>query len=218
MRCRFKKSSQTGWLQFAKLLITKLVVKEEGMKRSVICVFLILLLVVPLASAKMVGTVNVPESHTAGSAKLVLNGAGPRVAQFVDVLVYALYLPEKSSDAEKIINDDKPMAVKGWIVEPLINSENLTAGYNDMFMRALGRNKKDLQKQIDTFNTVFNYEPVKVGDLYEYIYIPGKGTMTYKNGKLKDTIPGVEFKKALLTGWLGAGAADSKLKGALLGY
>lgn len=188
------------------------------MKRSVIYVFLILLLVAPLAAAKMVGTINVPETADAGGGnKLILNGAGPRVAQFVDVLVYALYLKNKNSDPNAIINADEPMAVKAWVVEPLITSDNLTAGYNDMFMRSLGRKKKDLQKEIDTFNKVFK-APVKVGDLFEYVYVPGVGTKTFKNGKLNDTVPGVEFKKALLGGWLASNAADSKLKGFLLGY
>ena len=132
-------------------------------------------------------------------------------------MVYALYLPAKKSDANAIINTDEPMAVKAWILEKLVTSDGLVSGYNDMLMRSLGRQKKELQSEIDTFNQVFK-EEVKVGDLYEYVYIPGVGTKTYKNGKHYDTVKGLAFKKALLGGWLAANAADSKLKGFLLGY
>jgi len=187
------------------------------MKRSVICIFLILLLVAPFASAKMVGTVNVPETADAGGKKLVLNGAGPRLYSFTDIMVYALYLPAKNSDAKAVIEADEPMVVKAWILEKLVTSDGLKDGYNAMFLRSMGRDKKEIQNEINTFNKVFN-EEVKVGDMYEYVYIPGKGTTTYKNGKKYDTVPGLKFKQGLLGGWLAANAEDSKLKGALLGY
>lgn len=187
------------------------------MKRSVICIFLIMLLVVPLASAKMVGTINVPETFDAAGNKLILNGAGPRLYSFTDIMVYALYLPAKNSDSKAVIEADEPMAVKAWILEKLVTSDGLKTGYDGMFMRAVGRKKKEIQNEIDTFNKVFT-EEVKVGDVYEYVYIPGVGTKTYKNGKHYDTIKGLAFKQALLGGWLAANAEDTKLKGALLGY
>jgi len=187
------------------------------MKRSVICIFLILLLVVPLAVAKTVGTVNVPETFDAGGTKLILNGAGIREKTFMELLVYAMYLKAKSSDAEAIINADEPMAVKAWIYSEVLNSDNLTAGYNDMFIRSMGRDKAKFKNEIDTFNSIFK-EEVKLGDVYEFVYIPGVGTKTYKNGKHKDTIKGLEFKKGLFGGWLASNAEDTKLKGFMLGY
>lgn len=187
------------------------------MKKSVICIFLSVLLLGSLAFAEQVGTINVPETYNADGTKLVLNGAGPREYSFTEIMVYALYLPAKKSDAKAIIDADEPMAVKAWILEKLVTSDGLVSGYNDMFLRSLGRQKKELQKEIDTFNKVFK-EEVKVGDVYEYVYIPGVGTKTYKNGKHYDTVKGLAFKQALLGGWLAANAADSKLKGFLLGY
>ena len=187
------------------------------MKRSVISIFLVLLLVAPLTFAKTISNVNVPETFKAGKTKLVLNGAGLREKNFMELMVYALYTKKKTGDPEAIINANEPMAVKAWIIMDVLNSENLTAGYNDMFSRSLGRNgKAALAKEIAKFNSIFK-EKVSVGDVYDYVYIPGKGTKTYKNGKYKTTIKGLAFKKGLIGGWLARGAEDSKLKLKLLG-
>jgi hypothetical protein len=62
----------------------------------------------------------------------------------------------------------------------------------------------------------------KKNDVWTYIYIPGKGTEVYVNdgaaNKLMGVIPGLDFKKALFSIWLGENPpVGNSLKKELLG-
>ncbi len=49
------------------------------------------------------------------------------------------------------------------------------------------------------------------------MYVPEKGVVVFKNGKIQPIIEGLEFKKALYGIWLGEEPADDDLKEDLLG-
>ena len=48
-------------------------------------------------------------------------------------------------------------------------------------------------------------------------YVTGAGLKVYKNNVYKGVVPGVEFKKALFSIWLGTKPADAALKNKMLG-
>ena len=54
-------------------------------------------------------------------------------------------------------------------------------------------------------------------DVYDFVYVPGKGVEIYKNGQMASTIQGLEFKKALFGIWLCNKPAQESLKEEMLG-
>ena len=54
-------------------------------------------------------------------------------------------------------------------------------------------------------------------DQYILDYIPSEGTTVTKNDEVLGTIPGDDFKNALLEIWLGNYPADDDLKSGMLG-
>jgi hypothetical protein len=169
--------------------------------------------------AKETGGINMPESLQAGKDTLVLNGAGVRTKFFIKAYVSGLYLKKKSGDANAIMNADEPMAVRLHITSKMITSDRMKESTLEGFQHSTNGNMGPYQKQIDTFIAVFA-DNIKIDDKYDMIYIPGKGTEVYKNGSLKSTARGLDFKKILFGIWIGDKQADSnlkKLKASMLG-
>ena len=54
-------------------------------------------------------------------------------------------------------------------------------------------------------------------DVFDFIYIPDVGVNTFKNGELKTTVQGLEFKQALFGIWLSEDSVQDDLKLSLLG-
>ena len=46
-------------------------------------------------------------------------------------------------------------------------------------------------------------EELGKNDAYDFTYIPEVGTQVYKNSEFKETIAGLDFKKAFFSIWLG---------------
>lgn len=180
-------------------------------------IFAFLLTAGASAQAQMkLGGITLPGNIPAGKDNLILNGGGVREKYFMDMYVGGLYLLEKSSDAQKIIDADKLMAVKLHIVSGMITSDKMIEAVNEGFKKSTNGNTASLQPKIDRFIAVFK-EKINDGDIYDLIYIPGKGVVIFKNGKIKETIEGLDFKKALFGIWLGSQPADADLKKGMLG-
>ena len=74
---------------------------------------------------KEIGGINMPETIKAGSTTLVLNGAGIRTKFFMKLYVGGLYLQNKTSDANKVLNTDEAMAMRLHIISSMITSEKM---------------------------------------------------------------------------------------------
>lgn len=189
------------------------------MKKFIVLAVLACFIAAP-ALAKEVGGVMVPDSVTAGGKSLVLNGAGVR-KKFGLVKIYAgaLYLTQKSSDPDKIMAADEPMAmVMAWIRDG-VEKADVTKAWHEGFGRAMNGNTSSLKSQIDTFDACLP-AVYKKKDVYRFIYEPGVGTTIEINGAKKAVIPGLAFKKALFGNFLGHTGNDSglaSLKNGLLG-
>lgn len=166
------------------------------------------------AQTKVVGTV-FPNTMKAGTTNLILNGAGLREKYFLDLYVGGLYLQEKDKDAARIMNANEPMAFRITIVSSMITSEKMKDAVLDGFEKSTGGNTKPIQPKINAFISAFE-EKLNIGDTFEMIYWNEK-MQVLKNGKLKVTIDGMEFKKAALGIWLSDNPVDSGLKDDLLG-
>ena len=57
----------------------------------------------------------------------------------------------------------------------------------------------------------------RVGDFYEFTYLPDSGIHVLKNSTYVDTIPGIDFKKAFFGIFLSSNPVQKSLKKAMLG-
>lgn len=151
-----------------------------------------------------------------GDKTISFNGAGLREKLFLDLYVGALYLENKTSDANKIINADEPMAISLDIVSGLISSDKMISAVDEGFEKSTKGNTTPLKDKIQTFKDAFKEEIVK-GDSYLIAYSKETGVVVSKNGKQLKTIQGLEFKKALFGIWFCDEPADEDLKEGMLG-
>jgi hypothetical protein len=189
--------------------------KERAMPRKILMTLAMLTFALS-ANALEIGGVNLPDAMPAGSETLKLNGAGLRTKFFVKVYAAGLYLQERASDGQAIAAADKPMALRMRFIHDGVAPEKLVEAWNDGFKAATGGNTALIDAEISRFNRLFTAEARK-GDVYDLLYLPGKGVEVSMNGTLRDTIPGLSFKQALFGIWLGKEPADATLKKGLLG-
>lgn len=150
-------------------------------------------------------------------ADLKLNGSGLRTKFFIDLYIAALYLKEKSHNATEIINADQEMMIQIHVISNLITSENLSKGTAEGFSKSTNNNTDTIQPHIDAFLEAFK-EPIKIGDIFEFVYQPNIGITLLKNRKITKRIAsGLDFKRALFGIWLADRPAQKSLKASMLG-
>ena len=188
------------------------------MKKNIILIRLFVLLIGDITAQVTMHGVTFPAKLGTEGKVCVLNGAGVRKHYFINIYVAGLYLPTKSSDPNAIINADDAIAVRLQIISSLVTQERMTESVKEGFRKATGGNTAPIQKEIDLVLKIFNSEPIKVGDVFDIWYIPGKGIVASKNAKkISLEIPGLTFKKLLYSIWLGKDPVDEGLKDSMLG-
>lgn len=182
----------------------------------------VLLLFICLTTAQFshaqmeVSGVKFAENQSFAQQELVLNGAGVREKFWIDLYAGALYLDQKSDNAEKIINADKPMAVRLHIVSRLISSKKMIKAVEEGFENSTNKHTEPLEDRIQQFISAFESK-IQREDVFDIVYKPGTGVVSFKNGKKVGTVEGLDFKKALFGIWLSNRPADDDLKEAMLG-
>jgi hypothetical protein len=170
------------------------------------------------AQTTKIAGIELKESIKLGQTDLQLNGAGQRSKLFIDLYIAALYLSNKSHDALAIINADEPMLIQIHVISNLITSENLTRGTKEGFSKSTNNNTEAIQTQIDDFLDAFK-ETIKIGDMFEIVYLPKKGITVIKNRHIvKKLAVDLAFKQALFGIWLSDKPAQKSLKDKMLGY
>ena len=165
-------------------------------------------------STKTYGGVKFPTSTEVGNVTLELNGGGVREKYWIDLYAAGLYLKKKTNEPGKIVyaNDEQAIHIK--IISGSVTRERFIESTSEGFKNS--GHGKATDSEIKKFMGFFSDE-FKVGDKINLEYIPEKGVLVKKNGTLKGTIPGIEFKKALFAIWLGSKPASSDLKKGMLG-
>jgi len=185
------------------------------LKRVSITLLAVLFFATSAFALEIIG-VNMPETIKAGGNDLVLNGAGVRSKFFIKVYVGGLYLEQKSSDAEKIMDADEPMAIKMAMTSGLVTGDKMEAAFREGFENSTKGNIAPIKDKIEVLINAFKAKMNK-GDIYDFVNVPGKGVEVYKNGSLLSTIQGLDFKKALFGIWLCDKPAQADLKNKMLG-
>ena len=190
------------------------------MKRSIIVVLAVFLMTLP-ANALEVGGKQLPDTFNAGDDTLIINGGGVR-KKIAIISTYAagLYLKEKSSDANKVVLANEPMALRLHIISKLVTPNKMEKSTRKGFavsLEALGKNiSKSVDAEIDKLIAIFK-DGITKDDKFDLVYIPNKGIHAYKNGKLKDIITGLDFKRALFGIWLSDKPVQDDLKNDMMG-
>ncbi len=159
----------------------------------------------------------VPNTLDANGTQLTLNGAGLREKYWIDLYVGSLFVKTKTSDAKKVITTDEPMAIRLQIVSGMITSDKMIEACKEGFAKAAKDGYRTSQAKIDQFINIFKMNEIVSGNNYNIIYTPGTGVQVYLNNKLKDTITGLDFKKALFGIWFCKEPADEDLMEGMLG-
>lgn len=186
--------------------------KNIIMKNLTLLLFLLIGLE-SFAQTKTINGVKFPLTEKIGKNELVLNGGGLREKYWMDLYVAALYLETKTSDASKVIYGTEEMAIHIKIISSSVTRERFLESVNDGFANASSKaSAEDKKKFISFFSDEF-----KIGDVIHFDYTPEKGVKVTKNGVVKGTISGYDFKKALFSIWFGSKPADENLKKGMLG-
>ncbi|KQC08555.1 MAG: chalcone isomerase [Smithella sp. SDB] len=170
------------------------------MKKLLITLLLTLALVLPSYAITSNG-IDFQDTLKAGQTNLIFNGSGIRTKAFLNIYVAALYLTKKQSNYITIMNADEPMAIRIVIISRLVSSGTFIEATKAGFERTTNGNTAPIKAKIDMLCEAFK-DKIKKGDVFDLIYVPDEGTSIYRNGTLKSTIEGLDFKKYLFGIWI----------------
>lgn len=154
-----------------------------------------------------------------GGTDLVLNGVGVRKRFFIPVYVAGLYVPQRSSDPETLLNQRGPrrMALKfAREVEAELFMTSLDVGMRKHYSPQQFSAWKD---QWDTLTKVISTMVLaRRADVVTWDYTPEEGARLMQNSVPRvPSMRSEEFYNAVLRVWLGPQPADEDLKRGLLG-
>ena len=171
---------------------------SKNMKKTIFALGCLLSLSLTWASTT-VSDIVYADTLKKDGAQLQLNGAGIREIFVVDVYAAGLYLPQRSSTAEDVINMAGNKTVRLGLLR------DVDAGD---FVDALNEGILDVMNKIGD---------VKKGDIVDFDYSQTHETSVTVNGKLiGEKIGGEALYRTVLKIWLGEKAIDSDLKKSLL--
>ena len=171
---------------------------------------------VPTFAKTEIGGVTLPDTLKVGNENLVLNGGGTREFLWIDLYVAGLYLKQKDSDPQQIIESDQPMAIFLEIVSGIITSEKMIEAIEEGFQKSTGGNTSPIQENIDILIKSGFKEKIQEGDTFLISYHAGAVTIA-KNRKKITSFGNLKFKQALFGIWFGNEPADENLKQGMLG-
>ena len=157
-----------------------------------------------------------PKTIEFEGSNLILNGQGTRVVFFMKVYEGSLYLENKNSEADEIINSNKPMALRIDVISEMVTADAMKKALREGLEKSTNKNTSHILDEIEQLSSSFN-SAVASGDFYEFIFMPEIGTHVLKNNELVDIIPGFDFKKAFFGIFLSSNPIQKNLKKAMLG-
>lgn len=173
-------------------------------------IFLVLILGIN-AKAAQIDDLTFPDHLTANGQSLKLNGMGLRKATVFKVRVYgaALYVAQPSTKADVILKAETPKVLIMKFMREVSQDK-----INEAWDKAFEKTETKYRTQIQTLK---KWMPnAKEGDVIEYTFLAEK-TEVKVNEKLKGSLEGGDWGRALLTTWLGENPPTEELKNGLLG-
>lgn len=168
----------------------------------------------PIASAREVAGVTLPDTTTVDGKTLTLNGMGLRKKVVFKVYVAGLYLETPSKDAAAVISSDQIKRMQLAVLRSLSTSQ-ITEAIKEGFEKNSKASFGALKARLDKLNSMM--PNVQKGDQILLTYLPGRGTAVSAKGVDKGVIEGKDFADALFAVWLGHNPIQADLKASLLG-
>lgn len=177
--------------------------------------FLLTCLLAGTAQARQVGGITFPEAVAVNGVSLALNGAGVRSKYFLDVYAVGLYLPEPSQNPAAIIRADETQRLRLVITSSHITRDRLTDSIEEGVRLSAGKDYPHYKPMLAELWAALTFE-VRIGDVFEFTYVPRTGTTFTMNGKELRVLPDFQFKQVLFGIWLGDDPIQKSVKAALL--
>jgi hypothetical protein len=192
--------------------------QEKEMRRSLpgVLVSVMIALGVGTVSGKECNGVNFSEQTQVQTSSLTLNGLGLRQATMLKVNVYvaALYVAQKSTDANAILASNTPKQLVLHFVRD-VDGADLKKAWEEGFTNNTKAQMPALKERIEKLKAWM--VDMKSGQKLIFTHKPGAGIEVDVNGTVKGTVEGDDFAKAFLAIWLGAKPPNPDLKAGLLG-
>ena len=132
----------------------------------------------------------------------------------VNVYVAALYVAQKSTDANAILAANTPKQLVLHFVRD-VGSKDLKEAWEEGFEHNAKAQIPALKERIEKLQATMG--DMKSGQKLTFTHKPGVGIEVDVNGAVKGTIDGDDFAKAFLSIWLGTKPPNSGIKEGLLG-
>ena len=188
------------------------------MRRSlpVVLVSAIIALSVGPVSGKECHGVNFPEQIQVQTSLLTLNGLGLRQATLLKVNVYvaALYVAQKSTDANAILAANTPKHLVLHFVRD-VDGADIKKAWEEGFADNAKAQLPALKERIEQLQAWM--VDMKSGQQLTFTHKPGAGIEVDVNGKVQGMVAGDDFAQAFLAIWLGPKPPNPGLKEGLLG-
>jgi len=153
-----------------------------------------------VAEGTMVAGVELPGAIEVEAHRLVLNGAALRKVAFIKIYVAGLYLENKESQPETILNTDGARTLMMHFLRD-VDAAKLCEGWDNSLSQNTPNPSDALKAQ---FQTLCSWMvDAEQGERLKFVYSPGQGTSVEYAGKVKGPMPGKEFADALFRTWLG---------------
>ena len=176
-----------------------------------------LLLLVGLAqssvAAELAG-VDMEDTTRIDDVSLTLNGLGLRKKAIFKVYVGGLYLPEKQSSPDAILETDEPRRMVLEFVRK-VGADSISGAWTDCLSANRPQADPPMRKSFEELSGWM--EDVSKGDRLIFTYRPGQGTRVSVNGKTRGTVEGKPFADALFECWIGDHPPSEDFKNGLLG-
>ena len=182
----------------------------------VVLVSAMIALGVGTVSGKDCNGVSFPEQTQVQTSPLTLNGLGLRQATMLKVNVYvaALYVAQKSTDANAILASNTPKKLVLHFVRD-VDGADLKKAWDEGFMSNAKEQMPALKARIEKLKGWM--ADMKSGQQLAFTHKPGAGIEVDVNGAVQGTVEGDDFARAFLAIWLGAKPPNPGLKAGLLG-
>lgn len=154
----------------------------------------------PVDTTRTMSGVSMPETIMVDGTELVLNGMALRKKVVFKVYVAGLYLTERSSNPDAILNADSPRRIVLHFLRG-VDKGKMCGAWDEGLKNNTPNPSAEVSAQ---FATLCSYmEDVKDEEEFVFTYMPGQGTLIEVRGAAKGTIESKEFADALFRSWLG---------------
>ena len=185
--------------------------------RNLIVLSLILFFTFSASYAEDKNKIVIPQTTTCAGQELQLNGFGVRKKLFIKLYTASLYVQEKNSDADELLQMTQASCMRLHITSSKITSKKMINATREGFKSSTKGNTAPIEAEINAFLSWLK-QPIKKGDIFEFAFLPHNVTHVSKNTAELGSIENKAFASALFGIWLGDMPAQQDLKIKLLGH